>query len=140
MFMSEMECEIMEMMLRGDHPVLAFLRRQLSIVEVKKRDSTGVGFFTTFCVPPTAPRAEWTKRLIIGDVHAEIEGVQHGAGLLLFVGDDGMLRMLEGYTYDNPWPANAKLSRLYYLHRAAGSPNLEETTDRDLAYALGSFA
>jgi hypothetical protein len=49
-----------------------------------------------------------------GDVGATIEGVNHGAGFLIFV-RDGYLKFLEGYTYDEPWPDKTDVSELKYF-------------------------
>ena len=38
-----------------------------------------------------------------GDVRAEMEGLQHGAGFLIFI-ECGVIHNLEGYTYDEDWP------------------------------------
>ena len=40
----------------------------------------------------------------LDDVTVEIEGLRHGAGFVLFLGD-GLLDMLEGYSYGEPWPS-----------------------------------
>jgi len=34
---------------------------------------------------------------------ADIEGLAHGAGFTLFL-RDGVIDMLEGFSYDEPWP------------------------------------
>ena len=45
--------------------------------------------------------------------------------------------MLECFTYEEPWPADAHLSRLYYLHPVRpGSGSLVEVSNRDLDWAL----
>lgn len=61
-------------------------------------------------VPEAAPR--------LGHVHAELmqvtadmDGVQHGVGFVLYI-LDGCLRQLEGSTYDEPWPASVRAFRL----------------------------
>ncbi len=85
-------------MLAGDHPVLAALRGQRSLVTVTGRELTGVGFFTTLRVP-LAPLG----RLVIGDIDAKMRGLQYGAGFVLFV-ENGVLKTLEGFSYEEPWP------------------------------------
>ena len=42
-------------------------------------------------------------RLTLSGVAAAIDGLRMGAGFVLFV-QDGMLDMLEGFTYDGAWP------------------------------------
>ena len=125
----------MDFLLRGNHPVLATLRDQFAVAIVKEPDFTGVGFFIHFVVPTTAVRLE-RDRLVLGDVHADLQGLQHGAGFLLFI-EEGAISILECFTYEEPWPANAQLSRLYYLHpERPGSGSLVEVSDRDLDWAL----
>jgi len=89
--------------LSGDHPVLYALRTQLAKCGVSEREFTGVGFFTSLAVPSDVPSAPVSKRLALGNVHVPMEGVAHGLGLVLFV-EEGRLAILEGFTYDGPWP------------------------------------
>jgi hypothetical protein len=68
------------------------------------------------------------KRITLGDVNAEVEGLKFGAGFVLFI-SDGKLEMLEGYSYDEQWPTEIKKFVLSY---AGGSI-------RDLRKTLGRF-
>jgi hypothetical protein len=97
------EHEAIATIVGGDHPVLAGLRTQLARCEVPKREFTGVGFFTTLAVPSDVPSVPVRRRLDLGDVHVTMDGVAHGVGLVLFV-EEGRLALLEGFTYDGPWP------------------------------------
>jgi hypothetical protein len=98
-----LEAAVLDLLLAGDHPVLAALRDQLAGATVKGRQHTGVGFFTDFSPAKDAVPAP-VRKLRFGDVQATIDGLQHGADFVLFV-DDGLLTMLEGFSYDEPWPA-----------------------------------
>jgi hypothetical protein len=49
------EIRVLDMLLAGDHPVLAVLREQLASCWVVDRYWTGVGFFTTLRVTDDAP-------------------------------------------------------------------------------------
>jgi hypothetical protein len=124
----------MEWFLHGDHPILATLREQLAVASIANREFTGVGFFTNFQVPNTARRLSNLQRLVIGDLHSEVAGSEHGVGFLLFV-DDGRLHFLEGFAYDAPWPGDLKLIRLCYLRpQEPGSGAMIETAQRDLSF------
>jgi hypothetical protein len=102
--LTEFEREVMEKLLAGDHPVLAALRDQLRACEVRSRDLTGHGFLTDLHVDRSAPPvAVPGGRMHIGDVGAEIDEMMYGAGFILFV-DGGYLDMLEGFSYEEPWP------------------------------------
>jgi hypothetical protein len=99
--LNEFERAVLEKLLAGNHPVLATLRRQYEHARVMQRETTGVGFYCEFEVDGEAPVEH--RDFQIGDVHAEVEGLAHGAGFVLFV-RGGRLSMLEGFSYDEPWP------------------------------------
>jgi hypothetical protein len=130
--LNEMEKRALEMLLDGDDDRLAVLRRQLDGVTVAERELSGTGFFTRLSVAADLPRLEGAKRLVMGDVYAEVTGLQHPAGFLLFV-IDGALGMLECFSFDDRWPEGAEIRRAYYMRPATpGSPSLVETRERDL--------
>ena len=54
--MEQLENAIMEALLAGDDPRIVGLRQQYAAATVKGREFSGVGFFTNFQVPSTAPR------------------------------------------------------------------------------------
>jgi hypothetical protein len=133
---NDIERQVMDCLLRGDHPHLVTLREQLELSKVAARDFTGVGFFTHFAVPTSARRLPFARRVIIDDVHAEVSGLPSGAGFLLFV-EQGMLDMLECFIYDDAWPPDAKLIRLYYLTpRSAGEISMVESEERNFENLL----
>jgi hypothetical protein len=135
--MNELERQVMEFLLRGDHPILEALRLQLAASSVASREMTGVGFFTNFEVPSSVARIRNSARMVISDVHAEIDGLSHGAGFLLFV-TNGCLDFLEAFIYEDKWPVDARLKRLYYLRPQRGESGdlveLVETAHRDLQW------
>jgi hypothetical protein len=93
---------LVPLLLTGDHRATAALRAQYGRASVSRVEFSGAGFFVEFSVPADAPRAE-PGELTGGNARIEVEGLEHGAGCVLFV-RDGMLRALEGYTYGEPWP------------------------------------
>lgn len=112
--LTTLERGVLEKLLAGEHPVLEALRRQLGGCRVESRELTGYGFFTELEVDRTLPAAATsTDKLRIGDVNAKISGLDHGAGFVLFV-NAGYLDMLEGYSYDEPWPESAGEFALSY--------------------------
>lgn len=112
--MTLLEKEVMKLLLDGANPALAVLRQQLEYARVAKRENTGVGFYTKFTIPENVRRLDDGKSFKIGDVVAEIEGLKHGAGFLLFV-TDGALDELEGYCYDEAWPKEVIGFKLAYF-------------------------
>jgi hypothetical protein len=108
-----LEAAVLEMLLRGDHPLLGVLRSQPASASVSSRELTGWSFFTKFEVPPSAPRSTPPK-FQVGDVEATVPGRELPLGLVVFI-DDGRLLMLEGHTYgEAPWPETLDTFTLRY--------------------------
>lgn len=101
--LSQFEKEILDAILEGDHPVLEVLRQQVRTCRVRKREFTGAGFYTWLTVPPDAPQTSPSGTFTLSGAHAELAGLDHGAGFVLFV-TNGILDNLEGFSYDEPWP------------------------------------
>lgn len=111
---THLERFVIDMLLAGELPALRALRQQFAASRPVSRELTGVGFFTYFDVPASTPRVAVPGRLAFGDVEASIDGLEHGAGFVLFI-QDGALEMLEGYTYDEPWPVDVTSFSLRYI-------------------------
>jgi hypothetical protein len=94
--------QILEFAFAGDHPVLAILREQLSQATLSARDYTGVGYYTNITVSAQACRLP-SSRLVIHDVHAEVTGLEHGAGFAVIL-EEGALSLLEGSATKMPGP------------------------------------
>lgn len=134
--LTALEQAVLKMMLTGANANLVILRQQFSKVIVSKRKLTGCGFFTDFEVPPSAPRLQKRSRITITDISGEFPKLKHGAGFVLFV-DDGAMKCLEGFTYDEPWPdspANFALS--YLMESPRGSGKLLTSIERDVVFGL----
>jgi hypothetical protein len=101
------EQAVLDKLLFGDHPVLVTLRNQTRNARLIKREYTGVGFYCTFEVLPDSPLLEGKGNFEITDVNGETQGLEHGVGFVLFV-RDGRLDTLEGFTFDEPWPASMR--------------------------------
>jgi hypothetical protein len=135
-----LEREVLEKLLAGDNPELEILRHQLNKSAISDREFTGTGFFTNFHMPPTVVRLSNRERATIGDVAANIHGINHGAGFVLFI-DDGILDSLEGFTYDEPWPDKMEKFELTYLEeRPRGSGRLHSSSVRDVEFGLKDLA
>jgi hypothetical protein len=101
--LTSLEDQVLRMLLAGDDEALSVLRKQAKQASVSSRKMTGVGFYTTFEIPPEAPRLTGRASFKFGDVNGRAANLKHGLGFLLYVAD-GALNALEGYTYDEPWP------------------------------------
>lgn len=112
--LNDLEAAVLDKLLAGDNPALALLREQRRRICVKKREYSGVGFFTEFELRQGAPRLPISTPIRFGDVLAELDGMEHGAGFILFI-DNGFLTMLEGYSNANEnWPEELSSFRLSY--------------------------
>jgi hypothetical protein len=110
----KLEAAVLTMLLDGTHPALVALRQQLVAARVKSRKLSGVGFFIEFNVPQYIEAAPIkNKNTHFGDVIAKLPNLHYGAGFLLFI-KDGKLDMLEGYSYDEPWPKQVTKFKLEY--------------------------
>lgn len=125
------ERRVMQMLLAGEHPALETLREQFDSSGVSDREYTGVGFFTSFTVRDDLPRLQPPRRIVIGDVGADLEGLTYGCGFILFI-DDGILGALECHLWgDDVFPNDPRYLRLYYIHQPE-PPHVTESEDRDI--------
>ncbi|HXI82311.1 MAG TPA: hypothetical protein VNM34_16005 [Verrucomicrobiae bacterium] len=102
--LTPLERQVIATLLAPEHPVTRALHRQFEACRVVSREFTGRGFFSKLVVADGVDAAPVTrKRLHLGDATPTIAGLEHGAGLVLLV-REGVLDMLEGFAYDEPWP------------------------------------
>jgi len=110
--LTRFEIDVLNKLLCGSSPILSRLREQLSHSSVS-RELTGVGFYLNFSVLDSNLEIPGRPTFHFGDVQAEIQGLAHGAGFILFV-SNGYLEMLEGYSYEEPWPNTVDKYALRY--------------------------
>ena len=109
--------EVMSKLLSGNTPVLNILREQFQKCRITESEMTGAGFFVYFEVASDVRRLTGVKKSFsFGDVKADIDGLEHGAGFLLYV-DDGVINCLEGYSYEEPWPENIREFYADYMNK-----------------------
>ena len=106
--MEELEKAVMEALLTGSDPRFPVLRIQYGTATVKNRQFSGVGFSTDFEVSSETAKVAPPNFELGNHLLLRLEGLQHGAGVVLFV-RDGRIQMLEGYTFDEPWPTDPRL-------------------------------
>ena len=138
--LTDIETRALEMLLAGDRPELAVLRVQLGLATVASRKFTGVGFFTHLSVPAELPRVADRNRLVLDDVYAEVTGLEHAAGFVLFV-NHGAIGALVCFIVEDRWPDAATLRRVYYVRPATpASSELVETKERDIDFAFAKLS
>lgn len=100
----EFEKKLMEMLLKGQDPVLGGLRKQYSDSLIESSRFTGAGFFTHFKVKTGTTPVAGGKTFQIGDMHASFNDIKVAFGFILFI-EKGYLSFLEGYTLSSDvWP------------------------------------
>lgn len=124
--MPRLQANVLALLLDGDYPMMHILRTQLNMAGVESLENTGSGFFMKFSVPKDAPVIPGKPDFQFGDVDAQVEGLKDGAGFVVFV-RDGQLRMLEGYSYEEPWPEGDREFTLSYS--GDGKNRLEKLID-----------
>jgi hypothetical protein len=80
--MTDLERAVLERWLAGKTDTFRILRQQYKELSMAKREMTGVGFFI-FSKPEEAPALPGEPSFHFGDVHAELKGLEGGAGFLL---------------------------------------------------------
>jgi hypothetical protein len=111
---SDFEASVLGELLRGNHDALECLRAQSEHLRVTSREYSGVGVFVHFVCAHEVKSLQRPRVARFGDVIADIPGLTHGAGFVLFV-DEGRISMLEGYTYGEPWPTELKGATFRYM-------------------------
>jgi hypothetical protein len=123
--LSPLEHEVIATLLSPDHPVFEALRLQFDRCEAAARELTGVGFFTELSIPTdAAPAPVRPGRLYVSGVEAEVDGLKHGAGFVLWI-ENGVLATLEGFSYDEPWPEMVNGYSLSPRTRLEGNDDLQ---------------
>jgi hypothetical protein len=104
---TQLESAVLDLLLDKQGEPYDTIRLQLAHATVTKREFSGVGFFTDIAVPADAPVRRDLADMTLGDVSAQMASLRHGTGFVLFV-CGGTVTLLEGYTYDEPWPASTE--------------------------------
>lgn len=86
-----------------EHPILRSLKEQFKHVNETNVELTGVGFYLKFTLSKTITPILNTNSLQISGVEADINGLEHGVGFVLFL-NNGRLDFLECFTYNEPFP------------------------------------
>lgn len=87
----------------------------LPLLGVKKRENTGVGIYVEIEYSDDTRLVDADNLSLGHSVYAEIDGLEGGAGFVLYV-DNGRITMLEGFSHSSkPWPAHIEKFRIQYL-------------------------
>lgn len=120
--LTSLEFRALEKLIEGPHLSLRILREQFESVFAGECHLTGAGFFRDLQVAAEAPRvAGADQEMAVTGVGAQIPGLEHGAGFILFV-REGAMCCLEGYSYGEPWPDPCEEFRLDFEGARASDP------------------
>ena len=93
----------MELLLRGEDPLLDRLRKQYSSARIDWVETSGTGFFAKFgWAGPPEPLHPKLRPVELGNILIASPDLASGGGLVLHV-DEGRLSQLEGYSFEGPW-------------------------------------
>jgi hypothetical protein len=95
------------------------LANQLERGRIVSRKLTGKGFLLKFEVEACEL---FPLDFELGDVSAELEGLEHGAGFILFV-RNGKISWLEGFAYGEPWPTHESGFRTLFAPPQRAKPH-----------------
>ena len=114
--LTNFEKDALKLLLEGNIKVLWNLRKQFETCNLVNRTFSGMGFFiefeTNFQIENKALKG---KTFQLSDVIAEVEGLEHGVGFVLFI-ENGKLSAFEEFTYDcEDWPNEIYNYKLSYL-------------------------
>ena len=123
--------QIIPWLLDGELAELETLRAQWRTCHVEQCEYTGWGFYGSLVLPENAPRLPGNPSLVMGDVCADVEQLEHGCGFLLFI-EKGLLKLLECHPWgDEGKPEEPSYSRLYYVGVDGGQ--ITEVERRDMS-------
>ena len=101
MGLSPLEADALHALMDAHPEQRDLIQAQLDQATVSSRRKTWFGFFLNFAVSPSVLFEPADFEL--NDVYAEIEGLDYGAGFLLFI-RNGKIAFLEGHSHDEDWP------------------------------------
>ena len=118
----------LQLLLKGDDPVLEALRNQVIHIISREREFTGVGYYVHFALADNAPRLPNEPSFGFGDVVADIDGLEFGVAIQLWV-ERGRLACLEVVTYDETWPVEIGAFSIRYEKAPRDLDALRATTN-----------
>lgn len=100
---SEFERAVIEHIIEKEVPEY---KKHLRYLSVGVRENTGAGAYVYFNYSDTPVLFSSENKTIGQSVYAEIEGLQWGAGFMLYI-DNGQITMLESFCHGaESWPTN----------------------------------
>lgn len=101
----QFESDVIKNIIAENSTISENLEKQYQAAKVINREFSGYGFYTNFEITDKKLRLKEIKNMELGNTQAKLDGLKFGAGFILFI-KDGLIKSLECYTYDEPWPDN----------------------------------
>lgn len=105
------ENDVITAIIKKETEISENLYEQYIHSNVVSREFTGYGFYTAYAVDPKY-KIKTIKNAMLGEINASINDLKHGAGFILYI-SDGLIDMLECYTYDESFPLNVTQYELF---------------------------
>ena len=105
---------VLEVLLRGAHPVLAALRDQSAAASVRTIESSELGVWIDLWVEESAQPLEVEHRFAIDDVFGRVAGVEDEVGFQLHV-VRGRIKTIEAWVSEPGWPEEPELLETWYV-------------------------
>ena len=99
--LSPLEADVLDLIAEAHPDHAALILDQLGRSVIASRRRTGVGFFLNFSLEPA--QLFDPPRFHMNDVYAELDGLEDGAGFVLFI-REGRIDFLEGHSFGEDWP------------------------------------
>ena len=101
--LNNFEFDLISLILKGEHKVLTALKKQVSACLVVKREITEKGYFVEIEAPYSLRLKSKYSFTLGNGVDIILKDLKNNAGTVLFI-EDGLIVMLECYTYNEKWP------------------------------------
>ena len=101
--MSDFEISVLNKFLEGQGKNVSMLRNQMQNLMVKNRQQSRSGVFIKFHQNNSIFALEDKNRHVIEGVKGFANNIKYSIGFILYL-ENGMIDMLEAYTYDETWP------------------------------------
>ena len=95
--------DVMIAIINEDKSISYLLNKQYENSVMEKLEFTGVGFYAEYRVINQNFKLKDKPNLELGNVQVKLASLKCGIGFVLYI-RGGFITMLEGFTYDEPFP------------------------------------
>lgn len=112
--LTEFEAQILKAIIKvnSNKNLCEKLYKQVENITVVRREFTGCGFYTEFHVNSKNYKLDNKEKIMLGGIIAELSELEHGTNFILYI-ENGLIQTLEGFCYDEQWPDNTTIIKLF---------------------------